>query len=99
MFIECGELRSELLILLIYNIGILFSKTLISIDKEDKKLNILYYLFIKFISHFLAVIPMLISKRRSQSTSNEDRDNVKQQLNAHFKKKKKEAIKKENFAT
>ena len=84
-----------------FNITYLLYRNIIfkNINFYCLKKNILYYLFIKFISHFLAVIPMLISKRRSQSTSNEDKDNINQHLNAHFKKKKKEAIKKENFAT
>ena len=49
MLTECGTKRLEILILFIYDIGVLISKTLFYFDKDK---NPLYYLFIKFVSHF-----------------------------------------------
>ena len=85
MFIECGELRAELLILLIYNVGIFFAKIL---GSRDINQNPLYYLFIFYISHFLAAIPILISKKRTLKLeiSNKIEENQNHYLGDYFKK-------------
>ena len=56
--IEFGQVKSKLLILLIYPIGIIFAR-LITIYFIS---NPSFYLFLFFISHFLALIPLLIYK-------------------------------------
>ena len=91
MFIECGELRETLLILLIYNIGIFFAKI---VGSHDTVCSPIYYLFIFFISHFFAAIPMLISKKRtlSKTNSNEIENAQSQNLKEYFKYDSKNSI-------
>ena len=63
--IEFGKVKPQLLILLIYPVGILFAR-IITIYFES---NPLYYLFLFFISHFIALIPLLIIKIRNKKES------------------------------
>ena len=64
--IEFGQANPHLLILLIYPIGIILAR-LITIYYQS---NPLYYLFLFFISHFLALIPLLIYKIRKNISKN-----------------------------
>ena len=93
MFIEWGELRAELLILLIYNIGIFFAKILINYDKEK---NPLYYLFIKSISHFFVIIPLIpilnYKRKTTQTTSKEVENNNNQYLSNIFENNRINAV-------
>ena len=58
MLIEFGQVKPQLLILLIYPVGILFAR-IITVSFIS---NPLYYLFLFFISHFLALIPLAYYK-------------------------------------
>ena len=60
-----GEIKPQLLILLIYPVGIICSRTL-GIYANN---NPYYYLFLFFISHFIALIPLLIIKIRNKKES------------------------------
>lgn len=62
MLIEFGQVKLQLLILLIYPIGILIAKK-IAIDFIA---NPIYYLFLFFLSHFLALIPLIYIKIRKR---------------------------------
>ena len=91
MIIEFGEFRSELLILLIYNVGIFCAKLL---GPHDTLSSPIYYLFIFFISHFFAVIPMVISKKKMeiQTESNKIEDTRITSLSEYFKDKNSNSI-------
>ncbi len=65
--IEFGKVKPQLLILLIYPVGILFAR-IITIYFES---NPLYYLFLFFISHFIALIPLAYYKVRKIIYQNE----------------------------
>ena len=56
--IEIGELKPQLLILLIYPVGIFCARLITQYFIS----NPLFYLFLFFISHFLSLIPLLIYK-------------------------------------
>ena len=58
MWLEFGQVKSQLLILLIYPVGII-SARIIGIQHPS---NPLYYLFLFFVSHFLSLIPLSIYK-------------------------------------
>ena len=60
MLLEFGEVKPQLLILLIYPIGIIFARIL----GIQHPTNPSYYLFLFFVSHFLALIPLSIYKFR-----------------------------------
>lgn len=76
MVLEFGEIKYRLFILLIYPIGILFSR-LIGIYFINTPF---YYLFIFFISHFFALIPLLIIKKKSKPMYIEKNKEQKQSL-------------------
>ena len=59
MWVEFGEIKKHLLILLIYPIGIISVR--ISIYYNNN--NPYFFLFIFFISHLLALIPLFIQKK------------------------------------
>ena len=58
MLIDFGQVKPQLLILLIYPIGILFARIITVFFIA----NPLYYLFLFFMSHFLALIPLVYYK-------------------------------------
>ena len=58
MMIEFGQIKPQLLLLLIYPVGIIFARLITMYYVA----NPLFYLFLFFISHFLALIPLLIYK-------------------------------------
>ena len=66
MIIEFGQVKPQLLILLIYPIGIFFAKYI----GIYFIINPYYYLFIFFISHFLALIPLIYLKIRKIISQN-----------------------------
>lgn len=88
MIIEFGQVKLRLLILLIYPIGIFFARYL-TIDFIS---NPLYYLFLFFISHFLALTPIVIykiknalSKTEKKSEDVDDQETSKYELKSSLK--------------
>ena len=71
MLLEFGEIKPQLLILLIYPIGIIFARIL-GIQHPS---NPSYYLFLFFVSHFLALIPLSIYKFKKYILSHEKKKN------------------------
>ena len=64
--IEFGQVKPQLLMLLIYPVGILFARLITMYYLS----NPLFYLFLFFISHFLALIPLMIIKIREKIHKN-----------------------------
>lgn len=84
MIIELGQVKPQLLILLIYPIGIFFAKYI----GLYFVINPYYYLFIFFISHFLALIPLIYLKIRKIISQNkkkkqEDFNNLNNSKNSY----------------
>ena len=81
--IEFGQVKPQLLMLLIYPIGIILAR-LITMYYTS---NPLFYLFLFFISHFLALIPLMIykirknihknRKKKQEELNNKDNSNKK----------------------
>ena len=69
MIIEFGQVKLRLLILLIYPIGIFFARYITNYFIS----NPLYYLFLFFISHFLALIPIAIYKIKKKLSNTKKR--------------------------
>ena len=76
MVLEFGEIKHQLLILLIYPIGILGSRLIVIYFSNTPFL----YLFIFFISHFFALIPLIIIKIKNKHIFKKN-DEQKQSLN------------------
>ena len=68
MWVEFGEIKKHLLILLIYPIGIISVR--ISIYYNNN--NPYFFLFIFFISHLLALIPLFIQKKIGKTSNKEN---------------------------
>ena len=59
---EFGEIKSQLLLILIYPVGIIFSR-LTGIYYQN---NPYFYLFVFFFSHIQAIIPLIIINCRKK---------------------------------
>lgn len=77
MVLEFGEIKIQLFILLIYPVGI-FCSRLIGIYFINTPF---YYLFIFFISHFFALIPLLIIKMKNKAIYKGNNEEQKKCLN------------------
>ena len=64
--IEFGQVKPQLLMLLIYPVGIILARLITMYYIA----NPLFYLFLFFISHFLALIPLMIYKIREKFSKN-----------------------------
>ena len=64
--IEFGQVKPQLLMLLIYPVGIILARLITMYYIA----NPLFYLFLFFISHFLALIPLMIIKIREKVHKN-----------------------------
>ena len=64
--IEFGQVKPQLLMLLIYPVGIILARLITMYYIA----NPLFYLFLFFISHFLALIPLMIIKIRENVHKN-----------------------------
>ena len=80
MILEFGEIKHQLLILLIYPIGILGSRLIVLYFEKTP----FFYLFIFFISHFFALIPLIIIKIKNRHTYKEKNEEQKQSLNENI---------------
>ena len=80
MILEFGEIKHQLLILLIYPIGILGSRIIVLYFEKTP----FFYLFIFFISHFFALIPLIIIKMKNRHTYKEKNEEQKQSLNENI---------------
>ena len=77
MVLEFGEIRPQLLILLIYPIGILGSRIIVLYFEKTP----FFYLFIFFVSHFFALIPLIINKIKNKHIYKGKNKEQKQSIN------------------
>ena len=77
MVLEFGIIKPQLLILLIYPFGILGSRLIVIYFEKTP----FFYLFLFFISHFFALIPLMIINKKNKPSHKEKKEVQNQSLN------------------
>ena len=80
---EFGEIKSQLLLIIIYPVGIIFSR----LTDIYYKNNPYFYLFVFFFSHLLSIIPLFIinlRKRDEYPTKRKEKNDLNSKNNINY---------------